>query len=194
MRVLGFDPDLHNAGLAIIEDARGPRSVGPLLVVRLLHVVQVDKNLKGDQAVRAMVAALPHRSPHDDRVIVRTVNGWDGFDYRHAIVEGQESYRGKGNGASTPDVLIRLAHVAGAAAREYAGTIVAPKVWKGSIPKEVKQARICSRLGWTYEVRAGWVEPTGAGPAAFPHIKGKQWSHVVDAIGLALWKIEQLTA
>jgi hypothetical protein len=194
MRVLGVDPDLHNAGIAIVEHDHSARHS----FVLCLHVVQVDAKLKGDRAVLAMIAALPDRGDPDrefDPSTIRVLLPGEARRVNHAVVEGQESYRGKATERATPDVLIRLAHVAGAAAREYGAEIVPPKVWKGSIPKEVKQARIMSRLGWNYEVRAGWVIPTDQSVLdRFAHIKGKQWSHVIDAIGLALWKTDQLTS
>lgn len=177
MRVLGFDPDLHNSGLAIVE-----RTPEGKFVVLHAQIISVPAALKGDAAVRAMIAALP----------LWQVDYGDLF-YGSAVVEGQEAYRGAQANRATPDVLIRLAHVAGAALRLYDGEIVAPKVWKGQVPKDIKQARICSKLGWDYVKHSGWVEPTfiSSNPAAnFPAIKGKQWSHVLDAIGLAIWKLE----
>jgi hypothetical protein len=174
--VLGFDPDFHNSGLAVVEFDR--RFTTP----RLTHaaVIKVPKALKGDAAVAAMIDALPECPAVLNR----------------AIIEGQENYRGKSKGRATPDVLIRLAHIAGAARREYGKdgeVIVAPKTWKGGTKKTIHQARICARMGWDCQAMSGWVKPIGLPESVLRlGIKGKQWSHVLDAIGLALYGIEQL--
>ncbi|MCZ2418690.1 MAG: hypothetical protein LC123_02445 [Burkholderiales bacterium] len=176
--VLGFDPDLHNSGIAVV------RREGDSYRVVALAVAKVPRTITHDAAVLAMVDALPRVAP----------------DY--VVVEGQEAYRGRSGARAKPEDLIRLAHVAGAALRLYGNhldlthkEIVLPKVWKKQTKKEWKHARICTALGWASEPRAGWALPTGPEPERLEeefNIYGKQWSHVLDAIGLAIWKLEQL--
>lgn len=177
--VLGFDPDLHNSGIAVVR----PKPDGYEIVA--LAVAKVPRTITHDAAVLAMVDALPYVGYHT-----------------HVVVEGQEKYRGVSGAQAKPEDLIRLAHVAGAALRFYGAhldlthkEIVLPKVWKKQTKKEWKHARICSALRWAYAPRAGWALPTGPEPRRLEEefdISGKQWSHVLDAIGLAMWKLEQL--
>lgn len=68
-----------------------------------------------------------------------------------------------------------------------------PSQWKGSVPKEIHQARVLRKVGIEPKKGAGYCYP--ADPKVlkrwgFP--KGS-WKHLSDAIGLALWGLEQDT-
>lgn len=172
---MGVDPGVASpTGIAVVE-------AGP----RLLHAEVV----KGADSAARMVLMLPSA-----RIIEHAVGKcWDAL-----AVESQEAYRGAGKNRATPDALVKLAHVAGAAAREYSRLVPgrsvhmpAPKAWKGSVKKWITHRRVCEAFGWEFvrhDTKAGgWCEPV----VTFGEIKGSQWSHVLDAIGLALWALKQ---
>lgn len=67
--------------------------------------------------------------------------------------------------------------------------LVPPVKWKGSIPKDVHQARVLSKLGWGYLKKGGkspYAVPKNP-PEQFEHLKAGEWKHLVDAIGMAEW-------
>lgn len=113
------------------------------------------------------------------------------------VVENQQAY---GRGKSDPNDLIRLAHVAGAAAASAAFRAAKvlfplPKAWKAGVPKGAHQARFLDYLGWEYEFD-GPKRPVKS--VVVPEdVKvigdiGGNWSEVVDAMALAVWGYEQL--
>lgn len=175
-RVLGIDPDLHNLGWAVVEhDGLGFK-------VFALGTVSITAKVKGDTAVAMMLTSLGEQPWHQTHGLV---------------VEGQQAYLGAQRKA-TPEDLIRLAQVAGgafASARRPwhdLACVVLPRVWKGQVDKPITQARICARLGWDYERKSNWVEPKAAGLEGFD-VSGKRWSHVMDAIGLAIYGLDLVT-
>jgi len=95
--------------------------------------------------------------------------------YDVLVVEGQRIYP---HSPADPEDIMHLAFAAGLALGHYRGSAVEtavphPQQWKGSIPKPVAHARILSRC---------IIHPEAAVLVAGPHK-----SHVIDAIGLALW-------
>jgi hypothetical protein len=89
------------------------------------------------------------------------------------VVEGQKIYP---HSQVRPADLMHLAFAAGCALMAYrfeaAGNVVVPlpQEWKGSVPKEVAHQRILARC---------------IVPPSF--LAGPHTSHIIDAIGLALW-------
>jgi Holliday junction resolvasome RuvABC endonuclease subunit len=161
MRVLGIDPDLHHAGLAIVDDS-GVATRGQRPTVVWAGVALAPRKLKGYAAGLAL--EWPQLCDHFDEI----------------VVEGQRIYP---HSNANPEDIMRLAFAAGVAANQfrvahegatpYPTMIVEPAQWKGSIPKTVAHARILSRV-------IIWSE--AAKVVAGPHA-----SHVTDAIGIALW-------
>lgn len=180
MLFLGIDPDLHNTGLAVVDvDPNGSKRA------HWVGVARVAKALKGEDAVVAMASALDEAS----RGILRAHKDASGFFWEHSVVEGQEIYQGSEVRVSD---LLNLAQVAGAAAGVFgAGRIPRPKDWKGNVPKHIHQARTARALGWACEVRGGkepYVVPQLSGEVrGADDLEGRDWKHVMDAIGLALW-------
>jgi hypothetical protein len=116
------------------------------------------------------------------------------------IIEGQQIDRRK----ARPQDLFKLAHVTGAIAlrvrqvyRNVEILIPTPKVWKGSVAKHAMQARLYRELGWGYTIigtgTSRYARPE-APPVHFKHISAGQWKHVGDALLLAKWGHDQLTA
>ena len=124
---------------------------------------------------------------------------WRGEGLDLLVVESQEAYLGSGSRKSTPKDLIWLATVAGLMAAIPSERLLMPrpKEWKGQVPKAIQQGRKARRLGWQgtiHETKSGgWFEPTdfGAYPPEIHDVRGTQWGHVMDAIGLALWGLQR---
>ena len=181
MIVLGIDPDLHQTAFALVQDE-------PFVKILRVEVLSIPETLKGTDAVVAMSSALgaaPYRYAGTSLV----------------VVEGQQIYLGSGQ--ARPDSILRLAQVAGAALGAFwafSKMMPRPTEWKGQVPKGIHQARILKRFGIFYKVvgrEKGCVPLTLEGEPGLAGVEGSDlvpkgaWIHVVDAIGLALWAIEQ---
>lgn len=181
MYFIGADPDLHNVALAVVDDAGVPCSVG---------VVEADGST-GRGAVVQMVLAL-----HTFWCGLRVIDLFPLEDIAGFVVEGQELYAGAGKGRTqNPRDIVFLSAVAGAILNRFHRAwpkatmyFPSPQEWKGSVPKDIHQARTCAALGWTYKKAAGYcvpeAPPTLIGAAA---LKKSDWKHVLDAIALARW-------
>jgi Holliday junction resolvasome RuvABC endonuclease subunit len=174
MIVLGIDPDLHHTGLSMVKDG----------VPQDLACVTVDRKLVGPEAVMAMARALP-----------AALHSLSKLEPVVAVVENQQIYTGT-QGRARPDDILKLGQVAGAALAAIEHVFCVDKVffpkpqrWKGSVPKLIHQRRILSRLGWETVETKTTVRPKG-NPLGF-HLAATHWSHVLDAIGLALWGEKQ---
>lgn len=121
--------------------------------------------------------------------------------HTRVFVESPEAIYTKGRGIRVQDI-VELARRAGemATALYYSGfhniDYISPAEWKGQVPKGISQARICKRLNWTYEIKGTqksgqWCQVTGFGSATVPQgmwaLNHKDWKHVLDAMGIALW-------
>lgn len=183
LTAVGVDPDLHTTPIAqVFLSAAG-------LGVSSLEIVRVPSKFKEEDAALAMARALKEMDP---------------LGFAHVlVVESQKSYGGVKKKAR-PEDLINLAFVAGAATHSVydCNTIFWPQAsqWKGTIPKGIHQMRIMSKLGWIgkkHETKSGgWAEPISFGDnpptCDVSRVTGGQWKHAMDAIGLAIWGIEQL--
>lgn len=130
-RWVGFDPDLHQAGLVMLTVQRSNKSRKRICDVHPL-CLGVSRKFKGLDAVHIMVEHITHH--------VKNIGFLD-----HALVESQQSYY-KDNDSRAKIVgqandLIMLATVSGAAAAVFmaAGAdvqIKLPAQWKGQRKKE----------------------------------------------------------
>lgn len=183
MRVIGFDPDLHNSGVAVFKDGH----------LEAVDLVTIPKELKGRTAALAMASAVAHRLSR-----LRTDLSWDGdIDYNGAIrlaAEYMKVYRGGGEKAAD---LINLSFITGAACAMFNPDEVRVPLaaeWKGQVPKRIHQARTLKGEGLEYTVqgknrdlfRVDWG-PVWPDP---PKALGKQ-SHVIDAVGLGRWCVQR---
>jgi hypothetical protein len=161
MRTIGIDPDLHTTAYAVVEDGE----------VVYAGVVSGDRSLKGKDAAAFMARYL---------VVQDGLWAWAKGDGQVAV-EVPRIYPGA---PSRPSDLMHLSLVAGAAiAASRAYYTPYPQAWKGSVPKEIHQARICKKLGWDYVARKDYVVPKGQ---EYLGVLPAQWKH-----GLALWAAEQ---
>lgn len=171
--ILAFDPDLHNTAWAHCTYDR--KLTG--------GIIRVDPGYKGDDAVTEMAIEL----------------GMEGEHNQHAgytlLVESQELHYGH---RSAPKDIIRLAQVAGAILGSFGVSpshvrLVSPSTWKGQVPKEIHQARVCKKLGWDFEPMSDYVRPAQKHWEGFTIHKPSDWKHLMDAVGLALWGREKLS-
>jgi len=182
MIFLGIDPDLHSLAIASV-------GIGP--VVRSLRVVNSKGSTERDAVVDMASALAKLQLPETPTVVV---------------VEAQEVVYTARSGANPRD-LINLAAVAGATVCKMkmlfpsaSVWLTPPGTWKGQVPKQIHQARMFSKLGWPYEprgskIRTGYCRPLSYGsqeaPAGAEGLNISDWKHVGDAVGLALWGMEQ---
>ncbi len=175
LTVFAVDPDLHHTAWAVVESGY-PLQLG---------VWDVQASKKNEEAVAQMLANMAKGFPFTPRI-------------DNIVIEVPVIYP---NGKERPNDLMRLARVAGGAgalaclsypnAELYLAT---PLQWKGSVPKRIHQARICSKLGWEYKQVHTHSYPTEIPNAAVMGAEGfksRDWKHVLDAIGLGLWGEKQ---
>jgi hypothetical protein len=174
MNIIGIDPDLHHTGLALLVDG-APAA---------LRICRVEPKYKGPDAVIEMAARLPEE-------IQRLCEGAGKApqDLHRAIIEGQKIYAGIKQHARPSDILM-LAHVAGAALgllKLFTEQVLLPEPgrWKGTVPKKVHQRRLIIKERWTPRETKTAVYPDGQ-PLGLK-LAATQWSHVLDALGLARW-------
>jgi hypothetical protein len=195
VRILAADPDTHSMPFVLYE-------AGKILAVR---VARVHRGVTGDEAVAAMIEAMT------PIVVEMTSAG----PIALVVVEGQQILRAgglksSGYGRADPEDILRLAHLAGAASALAYGPGVTtvrptPATWKGQVPKEAHHRRVLKGYGWDSDEKG---RPTpeavtramaGAGGAAasapglltgVADVKTSEWTHVVDAMGLAAWGAE----
>lgn len=176
---LGIDPDLHNTGFAFLA---------PEGVV-YAGCVTVSSDLKGADAVVEMARQLAAAFELMD------------FNPQLSIIEGQQLYDGPGKRHRRPQDIVHLGNAAGAAlgvvSLRFPGTLCLmpkPRDWKGTIAKGIKQRNILHAIG----IDEVMFDKEEAVPCAVPawgkHIKKTQWSHVIDAIGLAHWALKAYRA
>lgn len=173
MKCLGFDPDLHHSGIAIVEN-------GKLLMVALTSAHHTAKGRRA--AVENIASAAGIAWPNDE--------------IDRAVIECPQIYRGGKNKADPAD-LINLALVSGGASdlikRIYPGAaqgFVLPQEWKGTIPKMIHHKRICEDLGlkYTTDARDTRVIPTWpTDTVVIGTITPARAQHVLDACGMAVW-------
>ncbi|MBL4769468.1 MAG: hypothetical protein JKY94_17480 [Rhodobacteraceae bacterium] len=170
---LGFDPDLHSSGIAIVEDNK-------LQAVALTHV---PASVTGTRACLTNIwSALDLQLPV--------------MDVESIAIEYPQVY----NAAKTkvnvdPMDLIRLTLVAGGASALFSRiypiadqAFCLPAEWKGQVPKRVHHKRICEALDIPYVEQSGKIIPAWPSHTqVIGRITPSKAQHVLDAIGLALW-------
>ncbi len=117
-------------------------------------------------------------------------------DNTFAIVEGQVVY--KNDKKSNPADLIRLARASGiACAYLYQSGVngiyvTPPSEWKGTAQKHAKQADIIRKMGLTPKLMGGRSGKYCVPEEGLYDLKATQLKHVIDAVGIAQWGLDQL--
>lgn len=178
MRALAIDPDLHHAGVALVEDGT------KLLAVRC---PKIASHFRGGDAVVQMAGSM-------SIALAELISEYGEPDI--CAVESQESYLGS---RVKPQDLIHLGQAAGGAVYMLRALMLTarielprPVTWKGSVPKDIHQKRILRCLGIPFESGSKPTKilklPEGIG---FEGIKRAHLTHVIDAMGLASWACGQ---
>lgn len=171
---LGIDPDMHHIGVAVVSRTG----------VEAIDIIGQSGNPRGEKAVIGMAECL-----YDSLATIVT-----GFSIDKVVVENQNLYlKGKAN----PGSILRLGQVAGMcvmAARmclpEAEILMPSPQLWKGSVPKEIKHKRILASLDWHFkEVNKRIIPTVPDDLVGISQIPLTQWTHVIDAMGLAKWAL-----
>ena len=188
---LGCDPGLTATALAWLnvpeDDARPPR----------LLRVEIVKAPKG-AGPAAMVRSLrdsAHAGNWQHTGRIRSVTA-ESQQVHHK--RGSQSKRDGGVGRVDPVVLIGLAHVSGAVAALAECDDVAlptPQEWKSNLDKLVYHEAVLLALGgeaegWAWDVVGSAREPrlVPRSPPVGGGLPGGAWLHLLDAVGLVLWK------
>lgn len=178
---IGFDPDSHATSWGALEYVQGsmPRVIG-------VGVVKVPASYKGFRAVREMAREMQKAElPFTPDILV---------------VEGQQIYE---KGKAKPDHILQLAQVAGGVFSHCLGRwpraesyLPRPMQWKAQVPKRVHQARVWEKLGFETSghghTQHGYSSPKDGGKIpTYGRVTRSDWKHIGDAVGLALWGIEE---
>ncbi|MCC6752094.1 MAG: hypothetical protein IT371_30870 [Deltaproteobacteria bacterium] len=220
MIVLGIDPDLHHTALAwvVVEHLGSPTPRVKVEEIRIVHVPEPKQGgPKGQEAAVEMLRELRYlwssydRDPmHPSMRFVKVVaEGQQVYKRKLSAKKGRADGRAEGGaGKVDPAHLLRLALVSGAAMAGALDRIPAaeavvplPAEWKGTVPKDVYHADVCTALGWSWDVggsrREPRIVPRGAGVVPLLNQRGRPapssaWIHALDAIGLALWGVSSV--
>ena len=177
--VYAIDPDLHYSSLV------GLSYSGQVVAVQQ---TDVPRQLKGPAAVVALWEALCE--DFDDLGVIGSP-----ID-RYLLLEDQVGYKGGRNVGS----LILLAKAAGlaqaAASYELRPTVTkyaAPQTWKGNVPKSAHQPKIIKQSGLPATKRGLNYKIDWPSPHEWAsELPASRQSHIVDALGLALWGLRNL--
>lgn len=168
--IYGLDPDLRDCACAILDRRTSPPT---LVTVRFFRAAGHPESVK-----LGMVAAVARGLPEL----------FLSYPPNRFVAEGQDlTYTGKTNRARPQDIA-NLSVVAGAAmaiATYYAAEVKnpLPKVWKGSVPKEIHQGRVFKAMGIPFEQGPSYCYPK----TPMFNLPKTAWADAADAVGLALW-------
>lgn len=194
----GLDPDLHTSAFAVIDET---------CTLVHLDITKLNNNFKAERAVVNQNSLIFDLLATAGKTLPVSENGSFTVAIACWAVESQ-SVTYTGRSGKNPQDMIPVAQVAGAWCCVLAGwadtpvkrqLFPKPQAWKGSVPKQIHQARICKEMGWEYQKRGsrtngGYclpVLPPDSKWHAFTEAHGVTgWKHAMDAIGLALFAKE----
>jgi Holliday junction resolvasome RuvABC endonuclease subunit len=168
MIFLGIDPDTKHTGLAVVKATPLSRMHTEFEVLKV-GVAEAKGRLVQDRLVEMAME------------IDLFVDGiFRMFDVNSCVVEWQKL---RPNKEKNPNAILDLTGVAGmavAACWQEGGKVHTPipSEWKGTVDKQIHQKRILKAI--TLNTECG-----------FKQLKRTHLSHVVDAIGLAMWGFEK---
>lgn len=163
--LVALDPGKRVGGFALFDDHNA---------LVFTDVVSVHKSVKDTESARFFAFAV-------SRLVTKFE---ETCSPEHLVAEWPENY-GASSGAAKAKAgdLLFLAATVGAVSGllQLETTHVAPKTWKGQLPKEVCQQRIEKRLS-SDELKV-WHDL---------HVRrGASWHHAADAVGIGLWYLKR---
>ena len=175
---IGIDPDLHHLSIAVVD--HNNRIID-------LKVLEVPESFTAQRAIAAMARQIKAAAP------------WmESFHPSYYVVEAQELYLTGPYKTPNPRSILHLATVAGAAlAHAPTGAEVifpTPVQWKGSVDKQIHQARVLHNAGlpmMSIGKGAGYCYPIN-NPLGWPTFLQGRWKHLADAVGLAQYGVKLL--
>ena len=185
MIAVGIDPDTTTTGVAVVE------LVGNRMIVRGVALVRAKGRKVQDRLV-GMASELAYVFRDGIRLDLQDV------EPDAVAVEWQ---RLRPRGEKNPNSIVDLNGVAGmcvSTALQLFGNPTfnptpniftpIPPEWKKQVPKKVHQNRILRRVGLAPELTYG----DGSVVPGAKKIPASMRTHVIDAIGLAVWALEPL--
>lgn len=188
---LGCDPGLTATALAWVNVPEDPSAL-----ILLKRVVIVKASTGAGPAT--MVRQIGVHSHGEDWFRDGRIRSVTAESQTVHAKRGSHSRRDGGVGRVDPGVLIGLAHVSGAVAALADCDDVAfptPQEWKGNLDKVVYHEAVLLALGGEAEGWGWYVDGSAKAPRLEPRnppvgrgLPGTAWVHLLDAVGLVLWK------
>ena len=180
MIAVGIDPDTKSTGIAAVQSYNGGFQIVQVGLARAAGKLAADRRREMSTSILAALRYMELETPYAISAVA---------------VEWMKIYR---NSKKRPNDIVNLNGIAGMCVSS-ASDIVNPNYlltpypqdWKGSVPKKIHQARILSRLHLTPELSyaAGYGHGKVAGSNEIPK---SMRTHVIDALGLAVWALDPL--
>jgi len=172
MLAIGMDPDTKSTGIAAVQSFNGGFQIVQVALVRAKGRKAADRRIE----MALGLISFAFNCLYKPTAIA--------VEWQH-IRPGSEK---------RPNDILNLTGISGmcvaAAAQlnsEHLFTPI-PSEWKKQVPKHIHQARVCSRLHITTELRSTEGEKNFI-PGA-EDIPASMRSHVIDALGLAVWALD----
>lgn len=175
MIAVGIDPDTKSTGIAAVQSYNGGFQILHVELVRAVGRLAADRRVEMAEELIKVMRLNPF-----------------GINYiPTAVAVEWMKLRPR---EKRPNDIVNLNGIAGmcvmAATQlkpDYIFTPI-PQEWKGTVPKKIHQARILDRLHLTPELayKKGYGNGVVPGSAGIPK---SMRTHVIDALGLAVWAL-----
>lgn len=170
---LGVDPDTQHTGICLY-------SADPKYYI--VGIIRTPSGLVGTEAIIAQAKGAQQFFLYLFANYLSTEFG--------LVVERQTKFHHR---KSRPEALLKLALVSGVwlgQANRFARIFLPePVEWKGQIPKEIHHRRVMKEADLSYQMDRDHIVPTNI--PSFCKILTSDWTHIIDAIGLAIWASKQ---
>jgi len=182
MLAIGVDPDSKHSGWAAVQSFNGGYQIVQVGLVRAKGKLAADRRATMAKSLRSTLDLI--ELPYGPTALA--------LEWQHL--------RGNSSREKNPAAIVELNAFSGMALQgfmdrwhfDYVFTPV-PKDWKGSVPKEIKLARILSHLHLRPDLTYKSGYGHGLGGAMIrgaENIPKSMRSHVIDALGLAVWALD----
>lgn len=178
MIAVGIDPDTKSTGIATVQSYNGGFQILQVRLARAKGRLAADRRV---EMAKSLLASINCETLDIGYLPTAVAVEWMKLRPRE----------------KRPNDIVNLNGIAGMCVAasallypEYLFTPI-PQEWKGTVPKKIHQARILSRLhlmpDLTYQKGYG----TGSVPGSADIPKSMR-THVIDALGLAVWALDPL--